>query len=389
MVEVGKFSYSGDLPASKSLMNRALILKSFKEFKINGSSRCDDVFAMKKALESLSKTEKVFDCGEGGTTFRFLLARLSRLQGEFKIKATPRLLSRPHDSLYSALNSFGAEIKVSDNSVTLKSDGWKQVSLEMSLEKSTQFVSAILLSAWDLEFDLNIRLDQPFEKTSYLSMTIELLKSVGMNIVVDGLNINVPKKQILKVDELNVEADMSSMFALVAIALKCGELKVTNYPEHSLQPDQNFIEILSLLGAQFKIEQSTLKVNKTDNLKPISFNIYNCPDLFPVLSVLLASVPGESKISGLSKLVHKESNRLLNTQNLLNLLGVKNRNENDEFLIFGSDEWNLNLIQEFDVDQDHRMLMAATLANKLGAGLIVSDPNVVNKSFPEFWEIVQ
>lgn len=404
------FFFSGVLSSSKSLMNRALILKSFfPELRIHGNSSCDDVVLMEKALNDLvfSKASK-FDVGYGGTTFRFLAARLSRARGKFFIQMPQRLRHRPHEGLLQALNHFGVQWQQDPKGLRLDCRGWTVPSeaVTVSAEPSSQFVSAVLLSSWLLEKELILKIDSAMASKSYFEMTLSFLKKMGLSFEdstctekVEGFEgtrtfriLRVSSGQRLLLDEYHCEPDMSSCFAIAAFAALLGRCEIRKFPSISLQPDVAFVDILKTMGVSVIHESDQLLVSQASSLKAIHRNLEETPDLFPVLSVLLSQANGISRLSGLKTLAHKESNRLKKTQELLMLMGVRSDLEGDVFVIHGSSKSPSVGASKtpllFDPDQDHRMVMAASLAHKLGYPLAVLEPHHVSKSFPEFFDCV-
>ena len=222
MGQIKDFYYEGYLSASKSLMNRALIAQSFSSsLDIVGDSLCEDVRLLKAALFKFNHGfNEAYDCGAGGTTFRFLLARLSREEGEFSLVGTHRLLERPHRPLYDLLRSLSVEIDIEEkNCVRLRSKGWNwQAPLKTDLSQSSQFCSALLLSAWDLQNELLIEAENFSDDSSYLNMTIDFLKTLGMKIGVDGIRIRIPARQKITTEAVRVEPEMSSLFTLACFA---------------------------------------------------------------------------------------------------------------------------------------------------------------------------
>jgi 3-phosphoshikimate 1-carboxyvinyltransferase len=204
--------------------------------------------------------------------------------------------------------------------------------------------------------------------------------------------LKVPENQVPDEMLYEVEPDMSSTFTLGAFAFFNGKLVLESFPEKSLQPDFIFTDLLREMGAElnYELEDKKLVVKKAQTPQNVNWNLRNNPDLFPVLAVLLSRVPGESSLSGLEALAFKESHRLDNIVDLLSELGFKCSVQNKKFVIKGESDHNYP--QEplsFDPDQDHRMAMAAALACYQGASIEISHPEVVNKSFPEFWEILK
>lgn len=373
-------------------MNRCLIVKSFyPELSIKGESSCDDVLAMQGAVTQFHQHKnEPLHCGAAGTTFRFLCARVSREQGRFRLTGDKRLFERPHQPLFQSLSSLGVTVEqTSATELTVSSQGWNlEKPLNMDLKISSQFISAILLSAWELSHPLVIKLGVDRHSYSYLEMTITLLKQLGMEIEVSNDQICVPPHQSLRLKDFCVEPDMSSAFALTSLALASGQLELNQFPENSVQPDFYFIELLKLMGADYQLENNKLIVKRSLGLSPVKVDLSNNPDLFPVLAVLLSRVEGGSELTGLSLLSYKESDRLGHICDFLLRLGFMVEQRQGCFLIHGKLEHKYPEAFAFDPDQDHRLVMAASLAQHQGARLIIKTPDVVNKSFPEFWRIV-
>ena len=366
----------------------------FPDFQIIGESRCEDVLYLRQALINLETgLETAFDCGSGGTTLRFLLARLSREEGEFIIRGSHRLMQRPHKPLYDSLRALGCEISYENaGEIHLISKGWQKQKVKLNLDFSSQFLSSLLLSCWKLPFEFVIQTGSREHGGSYLEMTIAFLKSLGMVIEEGEDFLKVPENQVPDEMLYEVEPDMSSTFTLGAFAFFNGKLVLESFPEKSLQPDFIFTDLLREMGAElnYELEDKKLVVKKAQTPQNVNWNLRNNPDLFPVLAVLLSRVPGESSLSGLEALAFKESHRLDNIVDLLSELGFKCSVQNKKFVIKGESDHNYP--QEplsFDPDQDHRMAMAAALACYQGASIEISHPEVVNKSFPEFWEILK
>ena len=386
MGEIKPIHFEGVIPSSKSLMNRALICQSFfSDLKVQGETFASDVLCMRKALDALSEGQTEFDCGEGGTTFRFLVTRLSRENGSFSVKTSSRLAERPHQDLFRSLEVLGTKIrKKSDCEFEIESIGWNRPEgpIEISMTKSSQFASALLLSSWELPFDISYSLTGE-QSRSYLDMTVELLKQLGMVIIENSKEIVVPKGQRVLQKEILIEPDMSSAFSVAAHGALRGRACFHNFPNNSLQPDFRFLEILSAMGASVSWEGRNLIVEK-NSLHGIDCNLTQNPDLFPVLSILMSFAKGNSTLTGTEVLKHKESDRLRNILGLLDQAGVEFQQNGDSISISGVNQRAYPHF-EFDPDQDHRMAMAASLF----VGIEILNQNVVNKSFPGFWKAIE
>lgn len=384
------FQFKGTIPGSKSILNRCLILKSyFPDLNINGFSLCDDVVHMKKALESLTANQEIF-CGEAGTTFRFMALRASRIPGQWKLTGSPRLFERPQGELLSSLHQLGVLAHIENNTLIIETNGWRMPNgaLKIQRERSSQFASAVLLNAWELPFELELDLSGPSVSDSYWQMTLDLVRQVGMTFSEDEHHVVIPQNQKVTITEITVEPDYSSAFAVAAAAAICGEVEISGFNTHSLQPDYIFVRLMKEMGADLQIENDILKINQTEKLLPIEMNLENCPDLFPVLGVLCSFANGISRLSGAPHLVHKESNRIAKTWELLQFAGVDCDMKEDGLVIHGKGRKLKPTSFAFNPDHDHRMAMAAGLLIRAGFDIKLESPQVVSKSFPEFWSTI-
>ncbi len=427
MNQSGNFHYRGTLSASKSLMNRALILKSFfPNLNILGDSSCDDVKLLKKALHCLKEEKSdTFDCGQGGTCLRFLLARVSRKPGSYFLKTHPTLLKRPHGELLKALEQMEVKWKIKkDQGISIISKGWKiSDPITLNLNKSSQYASALLLSAWNLQKPLILHLNQINHSQSYLRMTLSFLRQMGLEIIeipenqtsseispsskptkshgspwittsqpmkTTCMKLLIPPKQKIKKTVFEMEPDMDSAFALGALATVSGSLELEFFPGQSEQPSFAFIKILKKMGVKINYDskQKNLSIKKTTGFRAIDTNLALCPDLFPILSVLLSRARGESRLHGLDLLIYKESDRLEKVSELLTNMNFKYEKSENSITIEGEPEHEYPPCFDFDPAWDHRMVMAATLATFQGASIKIHQSHTVRKSFPEFFDIL-
>ncbi len=381
------FKFSGQLPSSKSLVNRALIIKSYNaEVNVAFSTNSMDVQVLQKALSDFQRGKTEFHCADAGTSFRFLVLRLSRQPGRWVVKGSRRLLSRPHEVLVQTLNAFGVDVEVSAEQWVIYSKGWQaRPVLSVSVEQSSQFASSVLLNSWTLPFELEIQLSEKQVSMGYLQMTLEMTKQFGFQYTPTAQGFRIPAEQSPKAVQYTSEQDVSSCFALVACALQGGEVCLQNFPFQSLQPDIAFLKILENMGAFLEKQSAELRVSAVARLKPVDVSLMNTPDLFPVLAVLCARAEGVSKLSDLLHLSVKESDRLQNTIHLVERLGRKTTLQGTTLWIEGESA-PFEGRGVFDPDQDHRMAMAAQVANLYGAKFEILNPEVVEKSYPQFWQ---
>lgn len=382
-------NFLGAVPASKSLMNRALVLQSyFPEIEISGDSNCDDVMLMKQGLTDIAAQRPVY-CGHAGTVFRFLALRVSRIPGEHRLVAEPRLLERPQDELKKILSQLNVKIDLRREDAIISGDGWKPQgdTLSVPVHRSSQFLSSVALNAWNLDFDLYVSPQGPFVSKSYWDLTCEEIARLGLKINFWDYDFRIEKNQKVQNSKLEVESDVSSIFALAAMAALNGQARILSFPQTKQQPDIFFVQIFERMGINFEIKDRILSVRETKDLRPISASLRNAPDLFPVLATLCAFADGTSELINIPHLAFKESDRLKKTIELLTKAGVKVEQLEDGVKIHGQP--NLHPCDfEFDPAQDHRLAMAAALLMKKGFNIKLETPYVVNKSFPEFWAAI-
>lgn len=385
---MGSFQFKGEIPGSKSVFNRALIVQSyFPSFELQGFADCDDVRFMREGLKGLQSSSRI-DCGEGGTTFRFMALRASRIPGVHRLKATARLLQRPQSGLLDLLHQLGVKTEIQGQELVITSTGWNlQKPLQVNISESSQYASALVLNAWLLPSDLRFELTGHKVSESYFQLTLQMLEEMGMKVQRQGSGYLIPAGQKIAVSKYRVESDLSSGFTMAAAGAVAGSSVLENFPFQSAQPDKVFIEILKAMGAEVENSDQALVVKK-GTLKGISWDLGQSPDLFPVLAVVCSWARGESTLFGAPHLVAKESNRIQKIADLFDLLGISYEAKSDGMVIQGHPEQALVSSGVFNPDQDHRMVMAATLMKLMGHKFKIEHPEAINKSFPEFWGMI-
>jgi len=387
---VREFCFKGSISASKSLFNRVLIAKSYhSKLQILGSTNCDDVTRLQKSLNQI-KNKKVFNCGEGGTTLRFLAFRLSREKGNFVLKGSSRLLARPQLEIKNILSQLGVEVCVNKTNIRIISNGWvvPAKAVVVNAKDSSQFLSALFLNSWDLDFDLKVKVVDGATSQSYLHMTLALLNQLGLRYQKRGSSYIVPKGQKVKAKTCRVESDMSSIFSVAAFGALFGQAEFLDFPNSKMQPDEQFLKFFKKMNVPVKLNSRVCTVKAARQLRSLRANLQNCPDLFPVLAIVCAFAEGRSILYGAPQLKVKESNRIEKIAELLTRAGFGCHPRGDGMEIVGQQNIALEKKFEFDPDSDHRLAMAAAILKYKGFKIKIKNPSVVKKSFPEFWSLV-
>ncbi len=383
------FHFSGSLEISKSWMNRALILQSYNsDIQIQGESSADDVVLLKKALNDFKNKKTEFQVGLGGTTLRFLALRLSRATGEFTIFGDEKLFVRPQTELIHVLNQLGVKAELSKNALKIKSDGWQKSKkvIQIDTERSSQFLSSFVLNSIGLDFDIEYTTTGQMTSEGYYQYTLDLIKKCGVNVSDKKI-----KSQKLSSVVLKGEVDVSSAFSLIAAGILAGDVEIKNWSVNSLQPDMQFVQFFKEMGISFISNQSEFEIKQQSGFNSIKANLKDCPDLFPVLSVLCAFAQGDSHLFGAQQLIFKESNRIQKTYDLLSRCGFTVEMQDDGLKIHGNPnaKYRTKDLIHFDPDGDHRMAFATAILQIKGFPLIITDPTVITKSYPQFYQHIR
>ena len=372
------------------MMNRALLAQSyFPELIIHGESDADDVRLMKGALTALREGQPI-DCGSAGTVLRFVAIRASRIPGKHILKGERRLFERPQTELIKILSQLGVNARLGSDTLEIEGSGWRMQgdTLLVPADRSSQFATAVLLNAWDLPFELFVSLGGRKVSEGYWKMSERMAMQLGMKIDFWDGDFRVPRGQKINATEIQIETDMSSAFAIAAVAAVSGRATLADFPETSLQPDAQFVSILAGMGVPVLRAAHGLKVDRAQRLNGVRVNLKNTPDLFPVLAALCALAVGESDLFGAPQLVHKESNRLEAMAQIIERLGRAVERRADGLKILGEDPLKPEAEVDFDTDQDHRLAFAGAVFKAAGLPIKILNPEVVSKSLPEFWKIL-
>jgi 3-phosphoshikimate 1-carboxyvinyltransferase len=260
-------------------------------------------------------------------------------------------------------------------------------------EKSSQFVSGILLNAWNLDFPLKIEWDQTGVSEGYWQMSTQVVKDFGMRLENLEKGVLIPAHSKAQIQTYQIESDLSSSFAIAAYAALNGEATFRSFPFQSLQPDKVFVQILEKMGAGVETGADYVRIfQKTPglvSLQGVHWNLNECPDLFPVLATLCAFAKDSSRLDGAPHLVFKESNRIQKTAELLGHLGVQTKILPDGMEVHPPARLVMPTSSfSYDTDHDHRLAFAAALVASQTSSIQILHPEVVQKSFPEFWQII-
>ncbi len=383
---------SVQLPASKSICNRALILNalSYSPYEIQNLSDCDDTDVMVKALNS---NDSHFDVKAAGTAMRFLTAFLSKVVGEWTITGTERMKNRPIRILVDALNAVGAKIEY------LEKEGFPPLRImgsalqggEISLDGgvSSQYISALLMIAPLMEKGLTLHLQGKVISKPYIHLTLQLMKQYGVESEWVGSTIKVAPQSYRPLP-YTVESDWSAAsywYEMMALSQQA-EIELKGLFKESLQGDAAGAKLFAQLGVATDYKAGGVVLRKNGNVcQKLIYDFVNEPDLAQTFVTTCAFMDIPFRFTGLQSLKIKETDRIEALKCELRKLGYVLTDTNGSILEWNGERCEPEAHPVITTYEDHRMAMAfapASLVRK--EGIEIAHPEVVSKSYPHFWE---
>lgn len=373
-----KIEMEVDLPASKSISNRMLILNALCGGELHNIARCDDTDAMRRALATdttASGTVVTVNIGAAGTAMRFLTAYYATLEGsEVILDGTERMRHRPIALLVDALRRCGADIEYAgeEGFPPLHITGRKLSTshIEIAGNVSSQYISALLMVA-PLMGCREVTLTGEIISLPYITMTLTLMRLMGVDCTMSGATISIPADAHYVPCNFTVENDWSAASYWLELQSLLPQSRITLKGLHteSAQGDSAVAGIFSRMGGT----------------APIILDLKETPDLAQTIVVTACLLGCHFHITGLRTLRIKETDRIDALCTQLRRLG---------YVITAGDDFSLSWngercapepephISTFD---DHRMAMAFAPAAVLFPGIVIDDVEVVSKSYPDFW----
>lgn len=399
------------LQGSKSYTNRALIIAALSKRPVllTNASESDDSKALCAALacfgvkfEISADSIRVFppdsgftpyrgtiDVGPAGTTMRFLCAFSAFVPDcEIILQGSKRMHERPISVLVDALRALGADIEYLEkpDCPPLKIKGTTPIATSVSLEGSvsSQYFSALLLLAPLFYNGLTIQVHGHQISRSYIDMTLSAMESSG--VAVENENYSkyiIPAASNYTAESLHIEGDASGasyFWALAALANK--EITIENINKQSLQGDVAFVTILAEMGCLTSSTTNSITIHGSPScLQAVTVDMESMPDTAQTLAVLAACASGTTHITGLQTLRIKETDRINALQCELKKCGITTTATADSISIQGG----IPKPASIATYHDHRMAMSFAILGAITTGMQIQDPQVVTKSFPDFW----
>jgi len=390
----------GKIPsiASKSVAHRLLICASLadKPTIINCTTLNEDIEATVRCLNALGADIKfengafyvtpirtpnknaVLDCGESGSTLRFLLPVVAALGADAQFVGKGRLAQRPLSPLYEELERNGCKLSA-QGEFPLSVKGKLQASdFVIDGSVSSQFISGLLFAIPLLNGKSSIQITGKFQSKKYVDMTLDALKLFSVDIE----NFTSEKQNYIAESEYTTEGDWSNAAFFLAAGAVSDSVEVSGLNINSLQGDKEVLSVLSQFGATV----DGTKVSPAP-MKGITIDASQIPDLIPILCVVACKAVGETKIINAERLRLKESDRIATVAEMLKNLGADIEELPDGLIIRSDGRLSGGTV---DSHNDHRIAMSAAIAALFCENEIsLINEKAINKSYPTFFEDYQ
>ncbi|RPH52134.1 MAG: 3-phosphoshikimate 1-carboxyvinyltransferase [Desulfobacteraceae bacterium] len=400
------------VPGSKSYTHRLLIASALSDgiCTIKNCLRSEDTLLTLEALRKMGAdiddsageitvcgtkgdlkayNEPVF-LGNSGTSMRLLTGVAALGSGCYTLTGASRMSERPIGDLLDGLKSLGVDARSLNNNgcPPLVIKGGKIMGGRIGLKcgLSSQFLSSILLIAPYTEKGVEIKVVEGPVSKPYIDMTIDIMAKSGVSVKRDGyLRFSVKGGGCYRAGNHYVEPDCSQAgYFWAAAAVTGAEIKVRGITKDSRQGDLNLTGLLEKMGCKIISEKDGISV-RGGSLVAIEADMADMPDMVPTLAVVASFAKGTTVIKNVGHLKEKESDRLLAVVNELSKTGIEaGCTETDLFIKGGAHRG-----AEIDTYNDHRIAMSFAIAGLKVPGVFIKNEKCVEKSFPDFWKVLE
>ena len=379
-----------ELPHSKSISNRLLVMNALSKQPVEmlHLSDADDTKLMQEALNIRNGMVNV---GNAGTCMRFLTAYYALMAEDVVLHGTERMHQRPIGDLVDVLVQLGADIDYVDQigfpPLRIKGKKLKGETVSISTNISSQFISALMMIAPMFEKGLTIQMIGPKISASYLDLTAKWMRKNGIVVDLTDNTIKVSNGDYI-MNATIPEPDWSaaSYWYVIAAFAKKAEIQIANLTKQDTQPDAIIANYMLNYGINTTFHRNYITLSKINCLLQNSYySLKQNPDIVPSLAVLFAGKNLEAELTDIAHLRYKETDRMNAIVNELNKLGFDTSHTSDAIQIMPSNIY-FNPNVKIETYGDHRMAMAFAPLALLVDHLTIMNPEVVNKSYPHFWQ---
>jgi len=325
--------------------------------------------------------------GNSGTSMRLLSGIISIGDGVYTLTGTDRMCERPIQDLLDGLNQIGVGAR------SIRGNGCPPIevpggvveggSVSINCEKSSQYLSSLLLLAPCTEKGLDITVTGGLVSKPYVDLTLDIMSRFGIECKRHGYEqFFINGKQPYQAGTFLVEPDCSQAgYFWAAAAITGADIKVNGVTENTRQGDLRFTRILEQMGCEIRHDHDGIRV-KGGTLSGVEADMADMPDMVPTLAVVAAFARGKTVIKHVAHLKDKESDRLGSVANELLKIGIEATANDSGLIITGGHAHGA----EIETYNDHRMAMSFSLVGLKVPGIMIKNERCVDKSFPTYWD---
>jgi 3-phosphoshikimate 1-carboxyvinyltransferase len=401
-------------PGSKSITNRALIVAALAEgtSRLTGVLDSDDTRVMIESLRRLglrvshdpaSQTIEIDGCAgrppaesaelwleNSGTSIRFLTAAACLGRGTRRLDGNARMRQRPIGPLCDALNELGASVRCEGDRgcppVSVRANGLRGGRATVAADLSSQFLSALLLSAPFADSAVELALQGPLVSEPYVAMTVRLMADFGVQVETRAGGYRIePQRYRGRTFAIEPDASAASYF-FAAAAITGGDVTVEGLSRESLQGDVQFVKVLEQMGCTVQWDAGSIRV-RGGALRGVDVDMNAISDTAQTLAAVAVFAQGATRIRNIAHVRHKETDRIRAVVTELNRLGIDAQEQDDGLTIRpsadGSPRVRPTVVETYD---DHRMAMSFALIGLRAEGIRIANPPCVAKTYPAFFD---
>jgi 3-phosphoshikimate 1-carboxyvinyltransferase len=398
------------VPGSKSITNRALLAAALADgtSRLRGALFADDTEAMVDCVRRLGGAVVAdeaaavlevhglggriapgpveLDARQSGTTARFVLPLLATGQGRYLLDGSDQLRARPMGPLVTALRALGATVVDGDVAghlpLTVDADGLPGGAVAMRGDVSSQFLSALLLSAPAMHDGLRLELTSPLVSAPYAVMTARTMAAFGVDVVAADSEY-VVRPGTYRAADLAIEPDASAAsYFFAAAAITGGRVRVAGLGRASAQGDVAFVDVLAQMGVRVSKEDGYVEVSGTGDLCGVDVDLGAMSDTAPTLAAIAPFASSPTTVRGIGFIRRKETDRIAAVVRELQRCGVDARETPDGFVV----QPGLPHAARIETYDDHRLAMSFALIGLRVPGIDIADPDCVAKTFPGYFD---
>jgi len=404
---VEKSEISGKIicPSNKSYTHRAIFLASLaidksiiknilrsgdtnatinacKNFGVEIKDVGDDITVTSASVLKLHSN--TIDAANSGTTIRIATAISALANDKIVLTGDSSLKKRPMQPLLDALESLGAKCSSSNGNPPISVSGEiKGGEVKIPGNISSQFISALMITAPKLENGLILNIQGKLVSKPYIDATITMMKKFGVEV-----ETKTPYKKYIipeqnyKATTVTIPSDFSSLALLLSAAVLLGENLTIKVSTGSMpQADEAIIDILEIMGVVITLDKNTIKIKSPEKLDGGKFDLSNSPDLIPAIAILALKTSKPIEIFNVEHARYKETDRIAMIARELTKLGIKVKEKKDGLVLKSSESLTS---ADLNSENDHRLFMAFCIAGMYVGNCTISDPESVEISYPNF-----